>query len=121
MSILSRLFGARSKYDRSIPYLYEARKPIEQLDGEFRVYYAETICALLRRLTGEGVAPEEVRLYEVYRDREIELLVEHCVDAGGGWLDKPELCRSLEQHYAGHIHEGCCSFDDRKQQGQGPF
>ncbi len=121
MNIFRKIVGAKSKYDKSIPYLYEARLPIDQLPGEYHSYLAETICSLLRRLKADGVGSDEVTLHEIFQGREKQLLVEHCVDGEGRWLDKPDLCRSLEKHYSGHIADDCCSFEDRKQQGEGPF
>ena len=53
MSFWRRIFGPRSKYDRRLPYTYEARVTVSGVDGMSENYQADTLCALLERLAAE--------------------------------------------------------------------
>jgi hypothetical protein len=132
MSILSKLFGPRSKWDATLPYTYEAR--IDRLGGQgseplFEYYFADTICGLIDYLDDQGVGPDQVELFGVYRKERIPLNVHLCVDEHGWWRDRPHICRTLESHYAftmqaryrGHVEGGGCEFEDRDRQGVGPY
>lgn len=123
MGLLTRLLGAKSKYDKSIPYLYEARVRMEGFgDDEYEAYFGETICALLQHLHENGVAPADATIVEVFEGKETVLENDHLLDESGGWLySKPELCKALKEHYAGHIFEHTCDFDDRNKKGIGPY
>jgi hypothetical protein len=121
MSIVSKLFGAKSKYNKDIPYMYEARIPVEMLEGEHHFYLADTICDLIEKLHGDEVDPEVVQIFEVGHDKEVEIERKFWLGPDGGWLFKPEICRSFETHYPGHIHKESCSFEDREKNSRGPF
>ena len=116
----------------SLPYTYEAR--VDMLAGRgsapfYEHYFSDTICGLVEYLSDNGIRPAEVRLYGVYRKRQIPLEVELCVDRKGTWLTRPNLCHALEEHYRktmdsrylGHVAHGTCSYDDRDRRGLGPF
>jgi len=131
MGIVRRILGPRSKYNKSLPYAYEAR--VDVLAGSskepmYNHYFSDTICGLIEYLDTNGIKPEEVQLFGVYRDAQIPLETEHCVSVDGIWLTRPELCHSLEEHYQktlierykGHIGNDKCSFDDRNRDGIGP-
>lgn len=130
MSITSKVFGPTSKYDKSLPYTYVARVPAVEGDDELHNdYFADTICGLIEYLDENGVEPRDAELYGLYREREIHLDKKYCLDADGHWLQRPGICRSLEQHYGetlelqykGHVEDGECSYEDRERQGDGPY
>jgi hypothetical protein len=113
MSIISKLLGPQSKYDKSIPYTYEARVPIIDGDEIYNSYIADTVCGLICHLDENEITPGEVEIYEIFEEE--EKIIDHdlYVSKEGRWLTKPELCQSFKEHYKGHIFEGGCSFQDR--------
>jgi hypothetical protein len=130
MSIKSTLFGPKSKYDPSIPYTYVARmQAIEGDDELHNDYFADTICGLIEYLDENDVRPSEVNILGLYLKQEIPLDVQYCLSPDGEWLNPPELCHALEQHYLetmelaykGHVEDGHCSYEDRDTQGSGPY
>ena len=114
MSIVSKLIGPQSKYDKSIPYTYEARVPIFEGDEEYNSYIADTICGLISCLNKKKITPDEVTIYEIFETE--EKIIDHnlYVSKESRWLSKSELCQSFKEHYKGHIFEGGCSFEDRE-------
>lgn len=130
MSIAGKLFGPRSKYDRSLPYTYVARVAvIEGDDSLHNDYFADTICGLIEYLDRNDIAPGDVTIYGLYMDRELPLDKQYCLDEKGHWLQRPQICHALEEHYKeslalqfkGHVEDGDCSYDDRVRQGSGPY
>jgi len=130
MRIAGKLFGPRSKYDRTLPYTYVARVPAIEGDASLHNdYFADTICGLIEYLDSNGIPPEEVEIFGLYMDRELLLDKQYCLDENGAWLDRPGICHSLEAHYEetlelqfkGHVEEGCCSYEDRDREGSGPY
>lgn len=121
MSLLSRVLGPESKYDRRLPYSYVARIAVTGVPGMTQSYVCDTLCGLLERLDDDEVGPGEVKILEIRPEGEIPVLVEHCVDAGGKWLRRPEACRSFEEHYTGHEKTGRCCYRDRSRAAEGPF
>ena len=67
MDLVKRIVGARSKYDRTLPYTYEARVPITGAEGEFQTFFADTICGLLDLLRREGVRIPDHQSVEAVR------------------------------------------------------
>lgn len=120
MGILDRILGPKSKYDRSLPYSYEARIRLFEDGGEHQSYLSDTICGLIEHLQRNGIGPEEAELYEIYRENETPIPASLLVNADGQWLSKQELCHAFERHYPGHIREGSCSFEDRERGCLGP-
>ena len=121
----------RSKRDRALPYTYEGW--IDILDGQgtehvYDHYFSDTLCGLIEYLTEQGFAPVQVKLFGDYRGKQTQLDNALVSDADGHWLQRPELCRALEQHYEhtheecyrGHVERGHCAFEDRDRQGSGP-
>lgn len=127
MTILGKFLGPKSTYDDSIPYLYEARVPVAELDDVSHSYFGDTICTLVGLLKENGIAPGETRIYEIFQGEETEIEARHCCSPTGEWLGKPELCAALDEHYKGHIQMGengafkGCDFDDREKRGEGPY
>lgn len=119
MSVIEKIIGPKSKYDKSIPYTYEARIRIIEGSDEYNSCFSDTICGLVKYLHGKGISPREVQIMEVYQDREIPIDVEFFTTPDRRWLFKPEICRSFEEHYKGHIQNNTCTFKDRDCSGSG--
>lgn len=120
MKLLRKIVGPRSKYDRSIPYTYEARVSVMEGSDEYNSYFSDTICGLVEYLHRRGIRPEEVKVLEIYQDRELAIDAELFTSRKCEWLFKPEICRAFERHYEGHIQEYTCSFVDRDRTASGP-
>lgn len=120
MGIRERILGPKSKYDRSLPYTYEARVRLFDDGDEYKSYFADTICGLVEYLDRNRVQPDEVTIYEVYRERELPIDARFFTTPNHAWLYKPDICRAFEQHYPGHIWNKTCSFRDRDRRGVGP-
>lgn len=120
MKLFEKLLGPKSKYDKTIPYTYEARIRIIEGGDEFNSYFSDTICGLVEYLHQHDIKPDEVQIIEVYQERELPLEVTLFTTPNHQWLFKPDICRSLEGHYHGHIQAHSCSFNDRNCQGSGP-
>ncbi len=119
MSLMEKIIGPKSKYDRSIPYTYEARIRIVDGSDEYNSCFSDTICGLVKYLHKNGISPAEVQIVEVYQDRESSIDVRLFTTSDRQWLFKPDICRSFEEHYRGHIHENTCTFRDRDCRGVG--
>lgn len=120
MSLFEKMLGPRSKYDKSIPYTYEARIRILEGSEEYNSYFADTICGLVEYLHRHDIQPGEVQIVEVYQDQEFPVDATRFTSADNQWLFRPNICRAFEDHYKGHIQEDTCSFKDRDRQGSGP-
>lgn len=120
MSVFEKVLGPKSKYDKSLPYTYEARISIFEGSGEHNSYFADTVCGLVEYLYQNNIKPEEVEIFEVYQDRETRVDKMLFTSSDRQWLFKPEICRAFEEHYKGHIREDFCSFSDRDGTGSGP-
>jgi hypothetical protein len=130
MNVISGLFVPGSKYDESIPYTYMAKEFLIQDDDELiNHYFADTICGLLDYLGENGIKPEDVEIWGIYRNKELMLNKKLCVGDNGAWLNRPEICHSLEEYYnktleeqyKGHDELTDCSYIDRERQGTGPY
>jgi hypothetical protein len=130
MSIARKILGPESKYDQSIPYTYKARiTPIEGDEDIFDDCFSDTICGLIEYLETNAIPPDSVRLFGVYRGEELPLDIRYCLSPDGAWLERPDICHALEQHflttleeqYRGHVEHGACSYEDRDRKGSGPF
>ena len=76
MGIIRTFLGPKSKYDKSLPYTYEAR--IDMLSGQgdeplYNHYIADTVCGLIEYLDNENILPDAVQLYGIYLGKEIPL------------------------------------------------
>lgn len=121
MGLAQKALGPKSKYDRRLPYTYEAKVAVAGVAGMTQSFVADTLCGLLERLADEGVEPGEVQLREIRPEAEVPILVEHCLSADGGWLRRPEACQMFEALYAGHERHGRCCYRDRDRTADGPF
>jgi len=132
MGILDKLLGARSRYDKRLPYTYEARVDLLGGGGEkpiFDHYFADTLCGLIGCLMENHIKPARVQLYGVYQRRESPMILDPCLGEDGAWLQPPALCESLaetfrvtrDERWRGHSPHGDCSFRDRNTEGVGPY
>jgi hypothetical protein len=120
MSLLEKILGPKSKYDKTIPYTYEARICAVEGSNEYNSYFSDTICGLVEYLHQNGIKPDEVQIAEVFQEKELQLDRKRYASSDNQWLFKPDLCRSFAGHYKGHIHEHSCTFNDRDSAGDGP-
>jgi hypothetical protein len=120
MSILEKILGPKSKYDRRLPYTYEARIRIFEDGSEYKTYFSDTICGLIEHLHRNRITPQEAEIFEIYQERESPIDARLFAPDGRQWLFKPDICRAFEQHYPGHIQETTCSFKDRSRGCLGP-
>ncbi|MBT8378166.1 MAG: hypothetical protein KJN64_02925 [Ignavibacteria bacterium] len=132
MSLIRKLFGPKSKYDKSLPYTYEAQIDVLCWKGAepmYSYYYSDTICGLVGYLEANNITPEGVEIFGIYLNKEIPLEKKYCLSEDGKWLKRPDICKSLEEHfeqtmeeqYKGHVANGECAFDDRNRVGSGPY
>ena len=120
MSLLEKILGPKSKYDKTLPYTYEARIRILEGSEEYNSYLSDTICGLVEYLHRNDIKPEEVQIIEVYQKQEFPIDAKLFATPDQQWLFKPDICRSFEEHYKGHIQHNTCSFNDRDCKGSGP-
>ena len=59
MGLLGKIFGPKSKYDKSLPYTSEARIRTFEDGSEHKTYLSDTICGLVEHLERNGIAPAE--------------------------------------------------------------
>ena len=120
MNMLKTLLGPKSKYDKTLPYTYEAKVAIAEGMPIFNYYLSDTICGLVEYMEENEIKPDGVEIYELCQDGENLIEKKYYTTAGGDWLHKPEICLCFKEHYKGHISEGTCSFKDRDRTGIGP-
>ena len=120
MNLLSKVLGPKSKYDSGLPYTYEARIRMFEEGNEYKSYFSDTICGLIEHLSRNRIAPPGGEIFEVYREREVIIDAKLFTTPEQEWLFKPDICRTFEQHYPGHIHAADCTFKDRGRGGTGP-
>lgn len=118
MECLCNIVGPKSQCEQYTPYTYEAKVIV--IDDEYKSFFADTICALVEHLVEYKVEPDEVELYEIFKDEEIKLNKEYCVSVEGRWLNRKELCVAFAEHYPGYIHDSGCTFEDGERDKTGP-
>jgi hypothetical protein len=128
VNILKKVIGPLSKYDKSLPYTYMAKvAAVKSIEGLYSYYFADTICGLIEYLDDHQIPPNDVELYGLYQKQEIPLEKELCLSKTNKWLERPEICHSLETHYKetleerykGHVEKEPCLFEDRNRKGRG--
>ncbi len=120
MGLLGNIIGPKSKYDRSIPYTYEARVPIIEGETIYNTYVADTICGLASNLEKLSIPPSAVEIFEIYQSAKKRIEESYYSTSDGHWINKPEMCQSFKNHYEGHIYSGGCTFEDRDFSCTGP-
>lgn len=130
MGIIKKFTGPSSKYDKSIPYTYIAKvKILDRDDDLVNHYFSDTICGLIEYLSENNILPEDVELAGCYKNKEVSIDKKYCISEEGRWLERPQICHSLEEHYKqtmeeqykGHVELGECSYEDRNRDGSGPY
>jgi hypothetical protein len=109
----SRILGPKSKYEKDLPYTYEAQVKYLEDDEDSISHIADTICGLVAYLDERKISPDDVRIFEIHCDQEKELDIAMCTSMEQKWLSREELCESFKHYYEGHIYEGGCTFSDR--------
>ena len=113
MDLVRKFIGPKSKYQKDLPYTYEARVNLMDSDGEFNSYISDTICGLVKYLKDKDIDPSAVEIFELYNDKEVNLEVAYCLSPMGKWLNRSQLCKSFREYYPGHIGRSGCTFKDR--------
>jgi len=124
MCKIRKILEPKSKYDKSIPYTYEAKVDIlsgQRKEPKYEHYFADTICGLIEYLDEHNIGPDEAQLNEVYRNKKIIVKKDYCITPDGKWLFRPDICDSMHAHYKGHSDEHSCSYRDRDREGSGPY
>lgn len=122
MRMIRKVLGPQSKYDRSIPFTYEAR--IDVLHGmsdtpEQVSCFSDTVCGLVEYLEDNDVDPDDVELYQIFEEDEMLLKKKYVVSKAGKWMFRPQICKSLKDKFKGHIDETRCDYRDRDRMGEG--
>lgn len=120
MSLIGKILGPKSKYDKSLPYTYEARIRMFEEGEDYKSYFSDTICGLIEHLDRNRISPSGVEIFEVYLDQESPVDARLFTTPDRQWRFKPDICRTFEAHYPGHIQETTCTFKDRGRCGTGP-
>ncbi len=118
LNIVRKLLGPKSKYDKDLPYLYEARIPT--IEDHYKSFVSDKVCQLIGYLKKHGIQPGDTSLFEVYQQNERPIDLAICVDKSGQWLSREQLCYTFSAVYPGHIAESTCSFVDREDAVLGP-
>ena len=122
MNLIRKLFGAKSKYDKTLPYTYEARiYAVEGDEEEFVSCVSDTICGLIDYIMENEHNPVRTKLFEIYTDKEIPIPEDCFLSEDGKWLPKEVLCERMTSRYGEARTEHNCQFRDREQTPSGPM
>ncbi|MBV1959271.1 MAG: hypothetical protein KUG53_00930 [Pseudomonadales bacterium] len=115
MGLLERVFG--SKYNKRLPYTFEARINVLEDDTSLQKYvYADSFCALTNGLKKRRQDPEQVEIYEIFQGREGKI-PKHCyLSEEGCWEPRMKLCDSLCSRYRDPSVVPECEFSDRDRE-----
>ena len=72
MKLFRKLLGPKSKYDKNLPYAYEARIDVLYWKGADLMYtyeLSDTICGLIEYLDTNNINPEEVEVFGIYKKK----------------------------------------------------
>ena len=120
MRSLPILFGSR--YEDTLPYAYEAViYPLKEDDSIRISYVADTICALINFLKKCTEDPAGIKLFEVFRDKEVPIPETCYLGKNGGWLPKRQLCYPMTKRYGEPMNATNCRFCDRDDTVCGPY
>lgn len=113
MKITPTIFSPPSKYDKNIPFAYEARHHIGRDQDVTDSYFSDTVCGLIGYLKLVGLKPGHFMIYEIYKDREIRIAPHMYSKDEDRWRIGNELCQSFKKIYPDHIGTESCLFADR--------
>jgi hypothetical protein len=118
MNILTNFL--KSRYDRTIPYTYHAKRQVFQGDDEITIdWISDTLCGLCNFLKKKKEDPTEIIIYECFHDNKKHINKEvvippevYCNE--NKWKPKKELC-AAHQRYGTPGSEGDCKFMNKNQ------
>ncbi len=114
------LFG--SIYGDALPYAFEAVIYPPGEDDSIRVsYVADTICALINFLRNRKEDPAEIRLFEVFGNKEVPIPEKCYLGENGRWLPRGKLCNPMTKRYGEPMNETNCRFRNRDDSVCGPY
>jgi len=118
MSLLNKVMGAKSKYNKQLPYTYEAKVPCWEGADKYNSYISDTICGIIEHLDKKNIQPGEARIFEVYQNQETELDIPSYTHANNTWFGHNDLCQVFcKKQYPGHVEDiDICSFSDRSRE-----
>jgi len=119
MNFLTKMFG--SKYDKKIPYSYQAIIKVVEDDDSIQIsYLADKICTLTNFLKKRQVAPETITVFEVYNGKETLIPKDCYMTEEGEWFPKTKLCSPMTSRYGEPKDAQTCQFRDRNNRVCGP-
>ncbi len=119
MNFLTKRLG--SKYDKDIPYTYQAIINVVEDDDSIQVsYLADKICTLTNFLKKRHITPETVTLFEIFNGKETLISKECYMTEDGQWFSKSQLCQPMTGRYGEPKNEHNCQFRDRNNQVSEP-
>jgi len=119
MNLLTKVLG--SKYDRNIPYSYQAIINVVADDDSIQVsYLADKICTLTNYLRKCQVTPESITIFEVYEGKETLIPKDCYTSEDGKWSPRAKLCAPMTSRYGEPNDELTCQFRDRNNRICGP-
>ncbi|MCK5716464.1 MAG: hypothetical protein KAH77_03165 [Thiomargarita sp.] len=119
MNILPKIFG--SKYDKTIPYTYEAIVNIMEDDDAIKIsYMADKICTLINLLKKRQVDPKTVTMFEIYNGKDTLIPADCYMTEDDKWFPKTKLCRPMTSRYGEAKTDQNCQFRDRNNRICGP-
>ena len=117
MDLIKKIIGPKSKYDKDLPYTYEAK--VASWDGadEYNSYFADTICGIIAHLNKQNIRPVDAWIFEIYENQETELDVASYSYSEKDWFKHNDICQSFcKKQYPGHVTLTDCSFSDRDKE-----
>ena len=119
MNFLTKMFG--SKYDKKIPYTYQAVVNVVEDDNSIQIsYFADRICAPTNFLKKQQITPDTVTIFETYSGKETLIPKEFYMTEDGKWFPKVKLCQPMTGRYGEPKDEHTCQFRDRTNQISAP-
>ena len=88
MSFLETMLGPKSKYDKSLPYTYEARIRIFEESEEYKSYFSDTVCGLVEYLHRNSIPPDGIEIFGVYQEHESPIDARFFNTSDRQWLFK---------------------------------
>ncbi len=119
MSLLTRILG--SKYDKELPYAYEAVINVLEDDDSMQVcYFSDTICGLTDGLARRRKNPRLVTIFEIFQGNRTLIPKDCYLGKDNEWLPRSALCHPMTSRYGEPSSQGSCPFCDRSATVCGP-
>ena len=114
MNLIKKIIGPKSKYDKGLPYTYEAKVACWDGADEYNSYFSDTICGVISYLEKKNIRPVDARVFEIYGNQETEMDVASYSYSEQDWFKHNDVCQSFcKNRYPGHVSLTDCSFSDR--------